>query len=152
MKEYKQLNSSTIKTKNAEYKKLNASTIKTKNTEYRKLNASIIKTKYAEYRKFNSVTIKTKATEKYKLNSATIKTKKKTKYKLNSANITEKYHIQKNLKLDSAEKLREQDPRAHKTFSHSTIKKKVHERFKFGKNFIQVKDYNGDRKRVVGPC
>ena len=30
-------------------------------------------------------------------------------------------------------------------------RKKVLERFKFGKNFIQVKDYNGVWYRVVGP-
>ena len=31
------------------------------------------------------------------------------------------------------------------------IKKKVRERFKFGKNFINVQDYKGDWKRVSGP-
>ena len=45
---------------NTEYKNLNSSTIKTKTnrTENKKLNASGIKTKNTEYRKFNSVSIK----------------------------------------------------------------------------------------------
>ena len=57
----------------------------------------------------------------------------------------------KHFKQDAADRLREQGPRARKTLSRSAIKKNVRERFKVGKNFIDVQDYKGDWKRVVGP-
>ena len=51
---------------------------------------------------------------------------------------------------DVADKLREKDQRTRKTLNRSVIKEKVRERFKFGKNFIQVKDCNDDWTRVCG--
>ena len=114
-----------------------------------------MKTKTTENYKVNSEIIKTKRAEKYKINSSYIKTKMKTNTSQHSENIkvkeVEKYHIQKNLKHDTVEKMRKQDPRERKTLSRTVIKKKNLNNFKFDKNFVDVQDYTSDWKRVFGP-
>ncbi len=161
--EHRQLNAASIKIKKAEYRRLNAASIKekcaeyyrlnnTQKAEYYRLNASTIKIKNNEHRKLMSANTKAKyktySATRYKLNAANIKEK----CKLNAASIKEKYHIQRHLRQDAADKLREKGPAARKTLSRSVIKKKVGESFQFGKNFIRVKDCKGDWTRVVGPC
>ena len=159
----KKCNQVTIKIKKAEYKNLNAATIKIKQADYNKLNAATIEIKKAAHYKINAATIKIKQADYDKINAATIKIKRqasykakagkfKASYKAKAGKIKDKYHTQKHRKQDAADKLREQGPRARKTLSRSAIKKKVRERFKFGKNFIEVKDCNGDWTRVFGPC
>ena len=127
------------KIKKTEYQKLNTVTRKIKKTEYQKLNPATIKIKRAEYEKINVATIKIKKSEYEKLNTTTRKIKWQVPYKDKSGRFKVKYHIQKHLKKDVTDKLWEQGPLPRQTLSHSEIKEKVRERFKFVKNFIQVK-------------
>ena len=70
-----------------------------------------VKTKEAEFKKMNVVKIKTQRAECSKLNTVKIK-----KYnKLNVVKVEVKYHIRKDVKLDTTEKLRDQDQTARKT-------------------------------------
>jgi hypothetical protein len=115
-------------------------------------------TQRATHYQFNSVIIKSKRATHYQINSTIVKPKKyilrptEQYNKINSSSIKTKYHTHKNLRHDTVEQLQKEDPRERETLSHSVIKGRQNlEKFKFGKNFIDVQDYTGDWKRGFGP-
>jgi len=73
------------------------------------------------------------------------------RYRKNAKAIAEKYHMQKNLNHDAAERMQKEDPGSCKTLSRSAIKKAISKEFKFGKKHCDVQNYKGKWTKVLGP-
>ena len=125
---------------NKEYKKLHTVEQKTYLTEYRKLNAAKIKNVRDDYQKRNTGKIENSRNHYRKRNAGKIKTE----YQVRKEAMYTKYHIQKAVKLDAAEKQTEQVPGSRKVLSLSVIKKAIHKKFRFGKNHVDVQNCKGN--------
>jgi len=129
------------------YRKNSKAILKRRAEHYRKNKKAILKRKAEHYRKNAKAILKVQA-ERYRKNGSIFMTKA---YRKNAKDISNKYHIQKNLKHDAAERMRKQDPRARKTTSLAVIKKQILEKFRFGKNYIKVHNSKGHGIKVRGP-